>query len=64
MAALSYRTQLELEGYLIPMYLKFSIDLQTLEYSEENLQDYYFIINLLTPTDTLKRGASSVLLQP
>lgn len=64
LAALSYRTQLELEGYLIPMYLKFSIDLQTLEYSEENLQDYYFIINLLTPTDTLKRGASSVLLQP
>lgn len=64
LAALSYRTQLELDKYLISMCLDFSISLQTLEYRDDNLQDYYFIINLLTPTDTLKRGASSVLLQP
>lgn len=64
LAALSYRTQLDLGKYLIPMYLDFSMGLQTLSYREENLQSYYALVNFITPTDTLKRGASSVLLQP
>ena len=46
------------------MYLEFSMGLQTLSYREDNLEIYYALVNFLTPIDTLKRGASSVLLQP
>jgi hypothetical protein len=38
--------------------------LQTLSYREENFEGYYALVNFLAPIDTLKRGASSVLLQP
>ncbi|MBJ8482947.1 hypothetical protein [Acinetobacter vivianii] len=64
LAALSYRTQLDLDKYIIPMYLEFFMALQTLSYREENFEGYYVLVNFLTPIDTLKRGASSVLLQP
>lgn len=64
LAALSYHTQLDLDKYIIPMYLELCIGLQTLPYREDNLQHYYALVNFLTPIDTLKRGASSVLLQP
>lgn len=64
LAALSYRFYLSRDKYLIPTYLEFFIGLHTLSYREDNLEDYYVLINLLTPTDTLKRGVSSVLLQP
>lgn len=64
LAALSYRTQLDLDKYIISMYLEFFMGLQTLSYREENFEGYYALVNFLTPIDTLKRGASSVLLQP
>jgi len=64
LAALSYRTQLDLDKYIIPMYLEFFMGVQTLSYREENLENYYSLVNFLTPIDTLRRGVSSVLLQP
>ena len=55
LAALSYRTQLDLDKYIIPMYLEFFMGLQTLSYREENFEGYYALVNFLTPIDTLKR---------
>ncbi|NNG76131.1 hypothetical protein HLH10_07285 [Acinetobacter sp. ANC 4277] len=64
LASLCFRMQLDRDKYLILIYLELSIGLQTLEYREDNLQDYYLLIHLLTPSDTLRRGANSVSLKP
>ena len=64
LASLCFRMYLDRDKYLIRMYLELFTGLNTLEYREHNLQNYYFLINLVAPTDSLRRGANSVLLQP
>lgn len=64
LASLAFRRLLNRDKYLILIYLQLCNGLQTLEHREQDLQDYYGLIHALTPAETLKRGANSVLLKP
>lgn len=64
LASLAFRMLFNRDKYLILIYLQLCNGLQTLEYSEQALQDYYGLIHALTPAETLKRGANSILLKP
>lgn len=64
LASLAFRMLFNRDKYLILIYLQLCNGLQTLEHRGQALQDYYGLIHALTPAETLKRGANSVLLKP
>lgn len=64
LASLAFRMLFNRDKYLILIYLQLCNGLQTLEHKGQALQYYYGLIHALTPAETLKRGANSVLLKP